>query len=580
MTTLKLAALHDKSVMAETPENGEIFSVGASEQDSRVVNFALPSIPYLNSDVVKASITKEEACYGLLAAVRYLQTCCATTDKYVKLLVIVLRFIENLKPFENLAIESPSGVDLNKYVLNDDTDTSGLLQNLGAMPEEEISTDKSNEFCLTDDTDKVMKSSEYLKMNMSTSRENDNSPTNISSRQTDDEKHLSSRDMKMESAAWNKDDELQSLVLPDCFVLKKSTVSPGKDGLFTKDAIGEEFCFGPCPAGVMRNFILYDLSTIRMVPNIRLFDGCTSQQEISGLRWMTVIQCSNEISGQNLRLVKYKEHFYYQTTRMLLTDTELILGIPLLQQTSCEKFGKGEYLRKHKMLVEGSECHQCGKHFKSHSTLYYHRKVHSGIKEFQCPVCLKLFTLHGSLKNHLLIHSEEKPYTCDVCGKSFAQLGNLQSHQRTHTGEKPYACVVCEQRFAHQSTLRAHMCRHTGERRFQCPTCGKRFYRSDVLKIHINTHGGEKKHKCDVCGKAFSHPGYVQIHKTMHNNNKPHLCGICGERFTRAQSMKRHIDCIHLKLGGVHTCLDCGRQFKRQYHLVRHITLFTRTWKS
>ena len=76
-----------------------------------------------------------------MAAVRYLQTCCATTDKYVKVLVIVLRFIENLTPFENFAIESASGVDLNKYVLNDDTDTSGLLQNLGAMPEEELSTD-------------------------------------------------------------------------------------------------------------------------------------------------------------------------------------------------------------------------------------------------------------------------------------------------------------------------------------------------------------------------------------------------------------------------------------------------------
>ncbi|KAK2141094.1 hypothetical protein LSH36_1164g00063 [Paralvinella palmiformis] len=225
------------------------------------------------------------------------------------------------------------------------------------------------------------------------------------------------------------------------------------------------------------------LAAVRMMPDKRLFEGCTIQQEISALQWLTVIQCSNEISRQNLRLVKYKECFYYQTTPMLLTDTELILGIPLLQQTSCQKFGKRGYLQKHKMshqLVEGSECHQCGKHFKSHSTLYYHRKVHSGIKEFQCPVCLKLFTLHGSLKNHLLIYSEEKPYTCDVCGKSFAQLGNLQSHQHTHTGEKPYACVVCEQRFAHQCTLCAHMCRHTGEQRFQCPMCGKQLYRSYV----------------------------------------------------------------------------------------------------
>ena len=62
---------------------------------------------------------------------------------------------------------------------------------------------------MTDDTEKVTKSREYLKINMSTSREND-----ISSQQTDDEKHLSSCDVKMESAAWNKDDELQSLVLP------------------------------------------------------------------------------------------------------------------------------------------------------------------------------------------------------------------------------------------------------------------------------------------------------------------------------------------------------------------------------
>lgn len=171
--------------------------------------------------------------------------------------------------------------------------------------------------------------------------------------------------------------------------------------------------------------------------------------------------------------------------------------------------------------------------FSRYSSLWSHKRLHTGEKNFKCNICGLAFAKAAYLKNHSRIHTGEKPYRCNVCGMQFSQSPHLKNHERIHSGERPYVCEVCDKSFARHSTLWNHRRIHTGEKPYRyiinfglsrikqyknifvyvliipfsisrCDICGSCFNQATHLKNHAKVHSGEKPFKCDICSAGFS----------------------------------------------------------------------------
>lgn len=161
-------------------------------------------------------------------------------------------------------------------------------------------------------------------------------------------------------------------------------------------------------------------------------------------------------------------------------------------------------------------CNICNGSFSRYSSLWSHKRLHSGEKNFKCNICGLAFAKAAYLKNHSRIHTGEKPYRCNVCGMQFSQSPHLKNHERIHSGERPYVCEVCDKSFARHSTLWNHRRIHTGEKPYRCDICGSCFNQATHLKNHAKVHSGEKPFKCDICSVGFSDRFALKRHRNIH----------------------------------------------------------------
>lgn len=161
-------------------------------------------------------------------------------------------------------------------------------------------------------------------------------------------------------------------------------------------------------------------------------------------------------------------------------------------------------------------CNLCDGSFSRYSSLWSHKRLHTGDKPFKCELCGLTFARAAYLKNHIRVHSGEKPYKCNVCGMQFSQSPHLKNHERIHSGERPYQCEVCEKTFARHSTLWNHRRIHTGEKPYRCSVCGSAFNQATHLKNHAKVHTGEKPHRCDICEVGFSDRFALKRHRLIH----------------------------------------------------------------
>ncbi|XP_065352441.1 zinc finger protein 436-like isoform X2 [Cloeon dipterum] len=161
-------------------------------------------------------------------------------------------------------------------------------------------------------------------------------------------------------------------------------------------------------------------------------------------------------------------------------------------------------------------CTLCNNTFSRYSSLWSHKRLHSGDKPFACDQCDASFAKQAYLKNHKRVHSGEKPFKCSTCGQEFSQGPHLKNHERIHTGERPYVCEICQKRFSRHSTLWNHRRIHTGEKPYRCDICGSSFSQGTHLKNHRKVHTGERPFRCDICDVGFSDRFTLKRHRNVH----------------------------------------------------------------
>ncbi|KAL7295363.1 zinc finger protein OZF-like isoform X2 [Trichogramma pretiosum] len=196
-------------------------------------------------------------------------------------------------------------------------------------------------------------------------------------------------------------------------------------------------------------------------------------------------------------------------------------GISSLAKCSgCKATGRiiiGSGKSNNQLQEKPFHCNVCDGTFSRYSSLWSHKRLHSGDKPFKCEVCGLAFAKAAYLKNHGRVHTGEKPFKCSQCGMQFSQSPHLKNHERIHSGERPYQCEVCEKTFARHSTLWNHRRIHTGEKPYRCNICGSAFNQATHLKNHAKVHTGEKPYKCDICEIGFSDRFALKRHRAIHD---------------------------------------------------------------
>ena len=69
---------------------------------------------------------------------------------------------------------------------------------------------------------------------------------------------------------------------------------------------------------------------------------------------------------------------------------------------------------------------------------------------------------HAPPANQSAQSINDKPFSCNICGGKFSRYSSLWSHKKLHSGEKNYKCEICNSVFAKAVYLKNHMRIHSG----------------------------------------------------------------------------------------------------------------------
>ncbi|KAG8177038.1 hypothetical protein JTE90_013192 [Oedothorax gibbosus] len=193
-------------------------------------------------------------------------------------------------------------------------------------------------------------------------------------------------------------------------------------------------------------------------------------------------------------------------------------------------------------------------------------KTSSSLKSnVECP--MQHFSLHDESKNISIEDSLE------------------QVHLRCHTGEKPVKCYLCDKNFANQQSFKKHMksAMHLKKstsaekvelnKTFLCSICGAKFFRLQTLRRHVETiHLPGEVFKCPHCDYSTKFKANFVRHKEGHFNIKRYVCELCGASFRALGTLQEHQTFVHSDCRNF-SCDTCGKAFKNKSTLQRHLRI-------
>lgn len=188
--------------------------------------------------------------------------------------------------------------------------------------------------------------------------------------------------------------------------------------------------------------------------------------------------------------------------------------------------------------------------------------VHEGIKPIEA--CKKDFT---KSKAKSLKHID-----ADVPGfhMNAVHVGYQNIHVNSvHESTKPFKCETCNRNFSNAVTYKRHTKWHEGIK--ECKICNKTFSHADIYKKHVMSHTTGLKHKCEICKKHFPGANSLRFHiNTVHVDLKPFECEFCLKSFKSAECRKAHIEACH-KGPTPYKCRKCNKNFPNPRMLREHM---------
>ncbi|RZF34129.1 hypothetical protein LSTR_LSTR003539 [Laodelphax striatellus] len=258
-----------------------------------------------------------------------------------------------------------------------------------------------------------------------------------------------------------------------------------------------------------------------------------------------------------------------------------------------------------------NRCFQCNKSFRSADRLKFHKRFHEGAVPGYCEICQKTFPDEVKLYKHTMyLHSQNKGHCCEECGKVFRSVSSLRYHQRSHQGEtvmKPFTCEQCGKCFIRKSMLRNHMlATHKNLSQegtcFTCKICFEAFPSTDHAVAHMDIHHSAECHGestysfemhtvtrlyiCEYCERCFTNAATLNAHRERHPVDTPYQCKMCDSSFAAHDKLiehkPMHFDYVDkaaqdysqdFNIPTVYMCEFCERCFLNFTKLSEHLTV-------
>ena len=76
--------------------------------------------------------------------------------------------------------------------------------------------------------------------------------------------------------------------------------------------------------------------------------------------------------------------------------------------------------------------------------------------------------------------------------------------------------------------------------KYQCPSCGKVFQRDQSLKVHMESVHLNIRYTCNVCTAVFTQPGSLRRHVESVHERRSYNCDLCNKVFNRKDLYQQH----------------------------------------